>query len=272
MGLGQKPLPVRASRPSRGAAAPAQQGHAAARVRVRRQYWRHPLRNLPGIARAGGPPFLVFGERGQGVAKALMQRRAVHGRQVFAWSLSEGPSYDLSSPLVLGRVRGWLQSGLLAGVWIDLPASLAGPDAPPSSVAVLRAARVLVGVALRRGVPAGVLLLERAFGSARILSAAAARQGSVHVVRVGLCQHGSPARMRSRLVGVHLDLAGLGLTCTGRHGVCSATGRQHSSSGHVCIPFDLALSVAARLEAAVASLASAYLHDVILRRSQVDLR
>ena len=201
-----------------------------------------------------------------------MQRRAVHGRQVFVWSLSEGPAYDLSSPLVLGRVRGWLQGGLLAGIWIDLPASLAGPGAPPSSVAVLRAASVLLDVARRRGVPAGVLLPERAFGSARILSAAAARQDSVHVVRVDLCQHGSPARMRSRLIGVHLGLDGLGLTCTGRHGVCSATGRHHSSSGHACMPFDLARSVAARFEVAVASLASAYFHDVILRRSQVDLR
>ena len=151
-----------------------------------------------------------------------MQRRPLHGRQVFSWSLSEAAAYDLSSPRALKRVRGWLQSGLVAGLWFDLPATLAGPAATASAVAVVRAVRSLLDVALRRGVPAGALLPERSVGSARLLPAARAGQGLVRSVKVDLCQFGSPARMRSRLIGVHLDLSGLGLTCTGRAGSCSA--------------------------------------------------
>ena len=62
----------------------------------------------------------IFGGSGRWSAAWRRQRRR-HGIDAFEWDLRWGDSMDLTTRKAWSLLRGWLQSGLIAAVWLSPP-------------------------------------------------------------------------------------------------------------------------------------------------------
>lgn len=192
---------------------------------------------------------------GTGPVGAFLRRK---GYGVIAFDVKKGRQFDLSSGIVLNAILGWMQAGLVWGLWCATPCATAtqarrGRLVAGAMPAALRSAEYVRGLPclrgselaqataasrlidhagniLRRavllGIPAGE---ENPIGS-YLWSFASRQKLSEHwpIFFVDFCAGGSPFRKRTQLLFIHGGNPNpVLLQCKGKHGLCSYTGKPH---------------------------------------------
>ena len=181
------------------------------------------------------------------------------GFGMLGFEVLDGPQFDLLNPAVAQLVDSWIAGGCVGFVFLGTPCSswyLVRRGPLGSSWGPIRSARCIYGLpGLSPGDRAKVLLGNRTMRqsartirrcvecsvpallenpvSSRLLSAppirALTRLGCCERRVLDQCQYKCPWRKRTVILGWHApgSLGKLNRMCTGRKGLCSATGKHH---------------------------------------------
>ncbi|CAK0826564.1 unnamed protein product [Prorocentrum cordatum] len=245
---------VRQRRPRRRPADQVATAVARPRRRPRQEAWRHPLRALPAFAaRAGGAVALeVFSGSGN-FSRAWRRRQRALGYAIFEWDIRWGEEYDLTRQRTQRLVRGWVNNGLIAAVWLGTPchswsrARDIRPGPPPlrsdlhvmglPDLAPRDAEKVRIGNAhmkfsaslfsLCQAVRVPVAIENPHMSRIWLTSQFRRLQRKCRSVVLDFCQFGQSCRKRTRIIYDHVDLQPLHRLCRGPRGICSRTGRPH---------------------------------------------
>ena len=176
-----------------------------------------------------------------------------HGWGTVALDISQGPEGDLTDPLVVEVVCGWLSSGCVAICWLGTPCSSwsrarhdingHGPRTRQSIYGVpnlskadqerillgnltMRSSAKMINVARRSGT---VCVLENPFSSLLFYAPPIARIApKASRLVVDFCRFGTRWRKRTMLLVWNAgDVSEHSRLCQGRKGICSQSGKHH---------------------------------------------
>ncbi|CAK0800243.1 unnamed protein product [Prorocentrum cordatum] len=216
--------------------------------------WATDSSALPAFAaRAGGAVALeVFSGSGN-LSRAWRRRQQALGFAVFEWDLRWGDEYDLTRRRVQRSVRGWVNNGLVAAVWMGTPCHswsrargirpgppplrsdvhvMGLPDLAPRSAEKVRVGNALMKFsaslfALRQAVRVPVATENPHLSRIWLTPQFKGLLRKCRTVVLDFCQFGQSCRKRTRIVYDHVDLQPFGRLCNGPRGICSRTGRPH---------------------------------------------
>ena len=157
-----------------------------------------------------------------GIARILRHQ----GFGVVTLDARRHPNEDLTNPIVLGVVRGWISSGAVLGVWLKAPQGLKSRRNAHLYSDLGSCFRSVIRACVQSGLPC---MLEKALRNRQLFLAELVQLGVCQRFVSDFCQYGSRWRRRTQVLGWHVDSRAPCQICRGCNGLCNRTRKPHIS-------------------------------------------